>query len=102
MASVKDAFVAVNMDLPSGSLQWNVSFICLDHNWEVDVLASFYSLLYSNRARSERKDKFGGLHLAKGSLILDLSTRSLLVKELFLSLGRVFDRLWLIDAACAN
>ena len=48
---VKDALVATNMDYSSGSLKWNVSFACLAHDWEVDVLASFYFLLYSNRGR---------------------------------------------------
>ena len=45
------------MDLSSGTIQWNISFIWLIHDWEVDTLASFYSLLYSFRSRREREDK---------------------------------------------
>jgi hypothetical protein len=48
---VKDAPVATHMDYTSGSLKWNISFACLAHDWEVDVLASFYFLLYSNIER---------------------------------------------------
>jgi hypothetical protein len=29
----------------------------LAHDWEVDVLASFYTLLYSHRVRREGEDK---------------------------------------------
>ena len=49
------------------------------------------SIPYCTPTKQEGKGRpsFGGLCLAKGSLILDLSTRSLLVKGLFLSLGRV-------------
>jgi hypothetical protein len=36
---VKDASVAVH-------LEWNVSVIRVAHDWEVDVLASFFNLLY--------------------------------------------------------
>jgi hypothetical protein len=56
-AHVKDAFVAIYMDFSSGSLQWNVSFTHTAHNWEVDVLASFYTLLYSHSVRREGKNK---------------------------------------------
>jgi hypothetical protein len=57
IASVKDASITDNMDRSSGSIQWNVSFISLVHNWEVEVLASFYSLLYSQKLRREGEDK---------------------------------------------
>jgi hypothetical protein len=50
IVSVKDATLATNMDLSNGTLQWNISFIWLIHDWEVDTLASFYSLLYSIRS----------------------------------------------------
>jgi hypothetical protein len=56
-AHVKDAFVAIYMDFSSGSLQWNVRFTHTAHNWEVDVLASFYTLLYSHSVRREGKNK---------------------------------------------
>jgi hypothetical protein len=49
--------VAINMDLSSGTIHWNVFFICLAHDWEVKMLASFYSLLYSFRRRRGEVDK---------------------------------------------
>jgi hypothetical protein len=80
-----------NIDYSSGSLQYNVSFIRLVHDREVDVLASFYTLLYSHKKRREGEDeRFGGFHLAKGSLTLDHSIRSLPIKMLSIFLGRVF------------
>jgi hypothetical protein len=57
IASVKDASIANNMDCSSGSTQWNVSFIRLFHDWEVEVQASFYLSLYSQKMRREGEDK---------------------------------------------
>jgi hypothetical protein len=57
ITNVKDVTVATNMDLSSGTVQWNISFIRLIHDWEVDTLASFYSLLYSFRSRRGGEDK---------------------------------------------
>jgi hypothetical protein len=57
IASVKDASMEDNMDFLNGSLQRNVSFFHLAHDWEVDVLASFYTLLYSHRVSREGEDK---------------------------------------------
>jgi hypothetical protein len=48
-ALLKDASATTNLDFSSGSLQWNVSFTHTAHDWEVDVLASFYTLFYSHR-----------------------------------------------------
>jgi hypothetical protein len=47
IASNKMASIADNADLVSGSCKWNVSFIRALNDWEVEELASFYSLLYS-------------------------------------------------------
>jgi hypothetical protein len=44
IAHVKDAFVADNMEILGGSIQWDVSFIREVHDWEVDVFASFQVL----------------------------------------------------------
>lgn len=57
IARDKDAFVATHLDSASGSLQWDVSFIWAAHDWEVEVLASFFTLLYSIRVQREGKDK---------------------------------------------
>ena len=57
MASMKDMpTIAADMDYSSDSLRWNISSIHLAHNWEVVVLASFYSFLYSLRTRREREE----------------------------------------------
>jgi len=57
IACVTDASVAIHLNLSSGSLQWHVSFIRAAHDWEVDVLASFFTLLYSYRVRREAEDR---------------------------------------------
>jgi hypothetical protein len=49
IASVKDASIVDHLELYSGSHQWNVSFFRVTHDWEVDVFASFFNLLYSLR-----------------------------------------------------
>jgi hypothetical protein len=43
--------VATNMDYSSGRLQWNISFVYSAHDWEVGILASFYSMLHCFRER---------------------------------------------------
>ena len=48
IASNKEASIADNVDLLSGSHQWNVSFLRLLNDWEVDDLVSFHSLLFSH------------------------------------------------------
>lgn len=61
IACVKDASVAdylqFILDLSSGFFQWNVSFIGTMYYWEVNVLDSFFTLLYTYRVRQEGKDK---------------------------------------------
>lgn len=57
IACMKDTYVAIQFELSSGSLQWNASFIRATHNWEVDVFASFFNLLYSYRVRREGEGK---------------------------------------------
>jgi hypothetical protein len=57
IACVKDALVAVHLEFSSGSPQWNVSFIRAVHEWEVDVFASLFNLLYSYRVRRKDEDK---------------------------------------------
>jgi hypothetical protein len=37
-----------NIDLPSGSCQWNVSFLRSLNDWEMDDLVSFHNLLYAH------------------------------------------------------
>jgi hypothetical protein len=47
LASNKEASIADNLELVSGYRQWNISFLRSLNDWEVDELASLYSLLYS-------------------------------------------------------
>jgi hypothetical protein len=42
IARVKDASVADNMEILCGSIHWNMSFVREAHDWEVDILASFF------------------------------------------------------------
>jgi hypothetical protein len=44
----------------SGSRQWNISFVRSLNDWEVDDLASFYSLLYSYNLGTEGLTRYGG------------------------------------------
>jgi hypothetical protein len=53
----KNAPVATNLVSDSGSIKWDVSFIRAAHNWEVDVLASFFTLLYSISVSRKREDQ---------------------------------------------
>lgn len=53
---VIDASVAVYLELSSGSLKWNVSFIKATHDCEV-VFTSIFNLFYSLIERQGGKDK---------------------------------------------
>jgi hypothetical protein len=90
IAPDKDAHVANHLVVVSGSYQWDVSFFRAAHDWEVDVLASFFSLLYSSRVDREGKDQLWWSPSHKGNLILDLSIMLLLAKRLLIFSGKVF------------
>jgi hypothetical protein len=45
----------------NGNLQW-ISFTRLVHDWEVDLVTSFFDLLYSLRLRQGIKDKICWIH----------------------------------------
>jgi hypothetical protein len=70
---MKDAHVATNMDYLSGTLQWSIGLVRSANDWEVDILASFYSTL--SKKEEEGRTSNGGSHLAKGFLMLVLFTR---------------------------
>jgi hypothetical protein len=57
IARDKDAPVASHLVSVSGTFQWDVSFIRVAHDWEADVLASFFTLLYSIRVGREGEDQ---------------------------------------------
>jgi hypothetical protein len=48
--------------------QWDVSFFRAAHDWEVDVLASFFSLLYSTRVNCDGEDQLWWYPSHKGDL----------------------------------
>ena len=45
----KDAFVVARLELFVGSNQQSVSFVRAIYDWEVDMFASFFNLLYAIR-----------------------------------------------------
>lgn len=53
----KNSLVAAHLILKSGSFQWDVRFIRAAHDWEVDILASFFTLLYSICIDRDGEDK---------------------------------------------
>jgi len=58
--------VADNMEILGGSIQWNVSFVREAHDWEVDVLASFFQVLHSTRVNRDRADCLSWVSSKKG------------------------------------
>jgi len=47
ISCANDASVADNLEILGGSIQWNVSFVREAHDWEENVFASFFQVLYS-------------------------------------------------------
>jgi hypothetical protein len=81
IARNKDALVAAHMVSESGSLQGDVSFIQTAHDWEVDVLASFFTLLYSIRVRSEGDAKLWRTLSNEGKFVVSSFFKVLACKE---------------------
>jgi hypothetical protein len=67
IARFKEASIADNMELENGTIQWNVVFTRLLHDWEVEVLASFYNCLYSRKLRGVGEDKLWWIPSRKGA-----------------------------------
>jgi hypothetical protein len=49
--------VADYLMLLSDSYQWNINFLKVAHNWEVNLFTSFFNLLYSIKLRQGGEDK---------------------------------------------
>jgi hypothetical protein len=62
----------------------------LAHDWELEVLALFYTLLYSCRMNREGEDQIWWFLLIKKSSRLNLSIIFWYGKRLVIFLGRVF------------
>jgi hypothetical protein len=57
IACDKNSFMASHLILESESFLWDVIFIRVVHDWEVDVLTSFFTLLYSISLDRDGEDK---------------------------------------------
>jgi hypothetical protein len=57
IACAKYASVVSHLKLSGGATKWNVSFARVAHDWEVDVYASFFQVLYLVRVRREGDNK---------------------------------------------
>ena len=77
----------------NGSVKWNVTFIRRVHDWEVEVLNSFYKLLYSHTMHGEGEDRMWWIPSHKGKFEVRSFTGSLLPKIPSLFLGKVFGAL---------
>jgi hypothetical protein len=66
IARFREASIADNVERSNGATQWNIVFTRLIHDWEVEVLASFYSCLYSYKLRGEGGDKLWWVPSRKG------------------------------------
>jgi hypothetical protein len=51
VARWKEALMADRVHFSDDILQWNISFTKPMHEWEVESITSFFSLLYSLRLR---------------------------------------------------
>jgi hypothetical protein len=67
IASLRGASIADNVECYNGSVQWNIVFTRLIHDWEVEVLTFFYSRLYSYKFRGVGEDKLWWVPSSKGS-----------------------------------
>lgn len=81
IARGKDAPVVAHTASESDSLQWDVGFIWAAHDWEVDVLASLVTLLYSIRVRSVGDDKLWWTPSHKGKFVVCSFYKVLTCKE---------------------
>jgi hypothetical protein len=66
---VKDASIMAHFELSDGFNKWNASFVRAADDWEVDVFAPFFSLLYSVRVRWVLENKEPLQHIKNISLI---------------------------------
>jgi hypothetical protein len=78
IASFKEASIADNLERANGAIQWNIQFTRLIHDWEVEVLASFYRSLYSCKLREDGEDKLWWVPSRKGGFEVKSFYRALL------------------------
>jgi hypothetical protein len=66
IARFKEASIADSVERSNGSIQWNIQFTRLLHDWEVEELTSFYRCLYACKLRGEGMDKLWWVPSRKG------------------------------------
>ena len=66
IAKFQEVSIADNVERSNGAVQWNIQFTRLIHDWEVEVLASFYRCLYSCKLRGDGEDKLWWVPSRKG------------------------------------
>jgi hypothetical protein len=81
IARDKDALVVAHLVPNSGSLQWDINFIQAAHDWEEEVLASFFTLLYSIRVRNQGDNKLWWTPSHKGKFDVSSFYKVLACKE---------------------
>jgi hypothetical protein len=81
IACDKNSFIEAHLILESGSFQWDVKFIRAAHDWEVDILTSFFSLLYSISLDRDGEDKLWWSPSRKGKFDVRSFYKSLAFKE---------------------
>ena len=74
IACEKDASIVEHLEFSGGSTYQNISLARPTHDWEVDIFASFFRVLYSVRVRQEDEDKLWWVPSKKVCLLLDPST----------------------------
>jgi hypothetical protein len=67
IARFRKASIVENMEWSNSAIQWNIVFTRLIHDWEVEVLASFYRCLYSYKFRGVGEDKLWWVPLSEGA-----------------------------------
>jgi hypothetical protein len=60
IARFREASIADNMERSNGTIQWNIVFSRLIHDWEVEILASFFfffdkSVYYITKKKSAKR-----------------------------------------------
>jgi hypothetical protein len=77
IARLNEASIADYVERSNGVIQWNIVFTRLIHDWKVEVLASFYSRLYSFKLQGNLEDKLWWIPSSKGSFEVSMFYRVL-------------------------
>jgi len=66
IARFKDVVVADHLELSSASNQWNINFLRVAHDWEMDLFTSLFTLLYSIIVRQGGEGRFCWIPFRRG------------------------------------